>query len=115
MVYIGLALTLIGIALQLDPYYHSGWLTLGCVFLAGGFLFLGFFGRRQASGGRSFLDKIDPETFTIILPVLVFLGGLLVFALGDAIYNIVIREMDINAAKAGLSMHYETPQTPRER
>jgi hypothetical protein len=109
MTYIGIALNLIGIALQLNPYYQSAWLALACVFFGGGFFFLGLFGRRQASGGRSLLDRLDPAMFNALAFMAVIMGIFFLANIGTAIYNIVQREMDIQAAKAGISTPSASP------
>lgn len=110
---IGIGINLAGIALQVSPI-HNIWLTLACVFLGGGFIFLGFFGNRQPAGGRPFLDRIDPEILTMVFGFGALATVGMVFALGIAIYNIAEREMDIQAAKAGISTPSITP-TPAGR
>jgi hypothetical protein len=103
MAYLGIALNLIGIGLELNPYFQNAWLAMLCVFFGGGFFFLGIFGRRQAVDGQSLLDRINPATFNIIATTVVIMGLLFLSDLGRAIYTIAQREVDIQAAKAGIS------------
>lgn len=105
---IGIGINLAGIALQVSPI-HNIWLTMACVFLGGGFIFLGFFGNRPSAGGRPFLDRVDPDVLSAVFGIGALLAVIMLFALGSAIYNIIDREMDIQAAKAGISTPSATP------
>ncbi len=114
MTYLGVALNLIGIGLQLNPYFQSAWLALICVFLGGGFFFLGLFGRRQASSAQSLLDRLSSSTFNSLAVMAAFMAFFFALNIGSAIYSIAQREMDIQAAKAGIPTPSATP-TPSER
>jgi hypothetical protein len=105
---IGIGINLAGIAIEVSPI-HNIWLTLACVFMGGGFIFLGFFGNRQPVGGRPFLDRIDPVAVTGIFILGAIAGLIFLFVLCGAVYNLVNREMDIQAAKAGVSTPAATP------
>jgi len=109
MTYLGVALNFIGIALELNPYFQSAWLALICVFFGGGFFFLGLFGRRQATGGQSLLDRLNPVTFNFLASMTFAMGLLMLLNIGSAIYKLAQREMDIQAAKAGISTPSTTP------
>jgi len=109
MTYLGVALNLIGIALQLNPYFQNVWLAMFCVFLGGGFFFLGLFGRRQAAGGQSFLDRLAPPTINMLTIMGFIMAVLLLTEVGQAVYTIAQREIDIQAAKAGISTPTATP------
>jgi hypothetical protein len=112
MAYFGIALNLIGLALQLNPYYQNAWLSLLCVFFGGGFFFLGAFGSRlfgshntrDAASSPSMLDRIQAAgMFSIVVTWAVFFGFLLLMAVGRSVYAIINRELDIQAARTGLS------------
>jgi hypothetical protein len=107
---IGIGSNLAGIALEVSPI-HNIWLTLACVFLGGGFIFLGFFGNRQPAGGRPFLDRVDDSVVSAVFGLGALLAVIMLFALGNAVYNIAWREMDI---QAGISTPSATP-TPEEK
>lgn len=119
MTYLGIALNLIGIALQLNPYYQSAWLALMCVFFGGGFCFLGLFGRRGSSTGNQFLqylaERITPATVNWLVTMAVIMGLVFLSEVGAAVYKIAQREMDIQAAKAGVSTPSATPTASNER
>jgi hypothetical protein len=109
MAYLGVALNLIGIALELNPYFQNVWLAMFCMFLGGGFFFLGLFGRRQSAGGQSFLDRLAPPTLNMLVVMSFIMGFLFLTEIGQAIYTIAQREIDIQAAKAGVSTPSATP------
>jgi len=105
---IGIGINLAGIALEVSPI-HNIWLTLTCVFFGGGFVFLGLFGRRSAVNTQSLLDRLDRGTLNMLATISVICGLFFLAEIGGAIYNIAQREVDIQAAKAGISTPSATP------
>lgn len=101
MDYVQIGIGLVSITIALNPYYHNEWLSLVCAFLANGFLFLGFLAGDKLVAVLSWIGS--PRSLDMMVPSMLTIGTVLVFALGIAIYNIVQREMDIQAAKAGVS------------
>jgi hypothetical protein len=106
---LGIGINLAGIALQLSQYQNV-WLTLVCAFVGGGCVFLGLFGRRSVAVSRlSLYDKLGSEGFGFMLLIGGFAAVVLLLLLGSAIYDLINREMDIQAAKAGISTPVATP------
>ncbi len=99
---LGIGINLVGIGLQVSPL-HNIWLTLVCVFFGGGFVFLGLFGKRQVLDGKALLDRLDPAMFNTLAFMLVIMTVFFLANIGTAAYKIIEREMDIQAAKAGIS------------
>jgi hypothetical protein len=112
---LGLGLNLAGIALQVSPFQNI-WLTLLCMFVGGGCVFLGLFGNRQAAGGRSLLDRLYPNVINGIAIGGAIFAVFMAIGIATAVYNLYQRHLDIEAAKAGISTPIATPSSePSER
>ena len=93
----------------MNPEFHNAtlsWLLIGTsiflIMVSGG---LAFTGRGQNAGStrRPFLDRVDPEFMPFIVIFGGFFGIVLVFFIIGGVYNLANREIDIQAAKAGIS------------
>ena len=89
--------------------YQNIWLSFACLFFGGVCVGAGIFARRQAANGQRFLDRIDKDALNAMLGFGGILGFFLLIMLGGAVYNLINREMDIHAAKAGISTPTTTP------
>jgi hypothetical protein len=102
----------------------SAWLSLVCVFFGGGFFFLGVFGRRfgkretsgaQVSLAQYVMEHLTPTAVNMLVMMTFTVSVVILFDIGRAGYAIIEREMDIQAAKVGISTPTTTTPTPSPR
>lgn len=104
---LGIGINLAGIGLQVTQFQNI-WLSFVCMFVGGGCVFLGLFGKRSADlPKQSLYDKLGRDGYGVFIAFGSLAAFILILILCSIGYSIINREMDIQAAKAGLA----TPST----